>query len=375
MTELVLNGAVRQTASGLVAYYPTSIPGAVEVPRAADASVVEKLLSGARERGMTVWLGTYLPDASWHSPNSGDVVTMVAANAAVTADVMRDLDRVYAEYSDVIAGWYLGSEVNAAYGWSWTAGTALVSYYQSLTGVAAAASAAQRTMISPYYNTAALPSDGALWTSMWTRILRDAPISVFALQDGTGDCSDNVCGPWKTAATMNGELQLKFSATRAAIVATGSDTELWANMDFYDSFGVMAPIGDVAATYAVLAPFVSHYTSWSFSRQYALWTIGTGSYSTPFSVWNQGGALSTIAPSVPSVPSNVVASGAGAAITVTWGASTPAVGNVIAHYRITSPTGVRLSERMSTNWTGSVACVSVQAVDTAGNVSVLVPTC
>ncbi|MBT2484646.1 MULTISPECIES: DUF4434 domain-containing protein [unclassified Microbacterium] len=374
--EVILNYAVKKTDAGLQAYYPSSVPGTKPVPHAKGSeSVVDELLEGARARGMKVWLGTYLPDQDWF--DEPVVADDIPANGVITTQVLEDLDKRYAGYSDVVEGWYLSTEVFSSYSWVWDAHVALVDYYKGLTDVASTAATATRTMVSPFFNIRE-DSDRKqlridLWTSMWTRILDAAPLDVIALQDGTGDCWQNECGPWAgNPSAIKSALMTKYTATQAAIDAAGRDTELWANMDLYDSYGYSQPIGDIQDFHTALTPLVSHFTSWSFSRQYAPWTLGVDSFSKPFGIWNQGGELSQVPPSA---PVNVVATQSGDVETVTWDASIPAEGARIAHYRVNDASGTQIGQEWDGSWSGKGECVTLQAVDTSGNVSEVVPTC
>lgn len=372
--EVVLNGAVKDEGdAGLVAYYPSSLAA---IRRASDGSgapqdSVTPLLEGARGAGIRVWLGTYLPTSEWFSPTSSSVKAMTVANASRTSAVIADLDRAYASYSDVVAGWYLGSEVGANYAWSWTAGEALAAYYTQLVASAASATTASKTMISPYYNPAALPNS-SLWTSMWKRILTAAPVDVLALQDGTGDCSDNVCGAWRTPAEMKDQLDTKFGATREAITAAGSRTALWANLDLYDSFGYSKPIRDLEDVHTIVAPHVDSYTSWSFTRQYSMWTLGTKSYHVPFALWNTSDAIVSGVPSTPTYLTTTTSLGL---TTVTWEPSTVPDGATRAFYRIFDDRGRQLANSSSPRWTGTRECISIVAVDTSGNTSLPAENC
>ncbi|NUU08110.1 DUF4434 domain-containing protein [Leifsonia sp. C5G2] len=287
ISTVVLNGAVARDTAAARAYYPTALPGVQQATSKGRSPVdaVTPLLTGARASGLTVWLGTYLPDSSWFSPDDATVSATTTANAAMTEAVIQDLDTRYGEFRDVIEGWYLGSEVNSNYAWSWNAGEALTSYYARLTAAAATASTAQKTMASPYYNVAALPN-ASLWTSMWTRILSAAPVTVLALQDGAGDCADGVCGPFRDAETQAQQLTTKFAATAAAVKAAGDRTALWSNADLYDGLGRSKPIPDLARDVETVRPYVSGYTSWSYTNQYSPWTLGTDVFHTPFAEWN-----------------------------------------------------------------------------------------
>ena len=292
ISELVLDGAVFATGDRPTAYYPSGVPGVDRAsgPAGAPADVITPLLSGARSAGMHVWLGTYIPDSGWYAPNDATVDEMTTSNAAITAAVLKDLDAKYSAYSDVVSGWYLGSEVSASYAWSWNAGTALTDYYRSLAATAKAARTATRTMIAPYFNIASLPPHSSLWTSMWTRILSAAPIDVLALQDGTGDTGIRL-----PPETVRDQLLEKFGDTRAAITASGAKTELWADLDLYDTEGLKS-IADVAAVTAILSGTVSRFTSWSFSQLYSPWTLGTDMYAAPFGSWNNTGVIPVGAP-------------------------------------------------------------------------------
>lgn len=286
--SVILNGAADRTPSGTTrAYYASSLAGVerATTKSGAPVDVVTPLLSGARSTGMTVWLGTYLPDASWFSPEDATVGSMTTTNADITSAVLSELDATFAEYADVVEGWYLGSEVNSNYAWSWTAGEALEAYYSRLASTASAASTAQQTMASPYYNVAALPN-ASLWTSMWTRILSAAPLSVLALQDGTGDCADNVCGPWRAPDVQAEQLTTKFAASAAAVKAAGDRTALWSNANLYDGFGRYKPIADLARDVETVAPHVTNYTSWSYTNHYSPWTLGTDALHLSFAAWN-----------------------------------------------------------------------------------------
>jgi hypothetical protein len=368
ISELILNGAVVAGAGSATAYYPATINGVRQAtdPGGHGIDVVHTVLDHARTAGMTVWLGTYIPDSNWFSPSDATVAAMASANASLTADVLRDLDRRYAEYAGTIAGWYLGSEVGAGYAWSWTAGTALSAYFGQLVAAGHAAGTAQKVMTSPYYNVEALP-DGGLWTSMWTRILAAAPIDVIALQDGTGDG-----GAWRSPGAETSQIVQKFAATRAAIASTSPATQLWDNADLYDVAGNAKPIADVARAIQAARPYIDGTASWSFTSNYSPWTLGTDAYATPFGAWNAGRPLNAQTPTDPAALSRVPD---GASFRITWNPSAASTGNVLAYYRVATPDGTPLAEGFSPSWTGADSCVTVQAVDTAGNVSHAVPTC
>lgn len=372
---LILNGAAVDSGGRATAYYPAAAEGVRQATSATGAplDVVTPLLKGARAAGMKVWLGTYLPASSWYSPSDSTVAAMTSANAGLTESIIRDLDAQFSSYGDVIEGWYLGSEVSAAWPWSWKAGEALVAYYTRLSTAAKSATLAQRTMISPYYNVSAL-NNPTLWTNMWTRVLSAAPLDVIALQDGTGDCGDNVCGPWRSIDRMDAELTTKFEATAKAAANSGGRTQVWANLDLYDAFGWSKPVGDVAHVWSTVAPYVSGYTAWSYTRQYSPWTLGTNTYHLPFQAWNTTGSLPTAAPSTPAVTST---SRSGTSTTVTWSASTPAAGSYLAYYRVVGGNGVVLGNvtTSSRSWTGSEQCPGIVSVDTAGNASPAATTC
>jgi hypothetical protein len=373
ISDLVLNGVAVAGPSGAVAYYPSRVPGIVQAvgETGARIDVATGVLSRARAAGMHVWLGTYLPGPDWYQPNDATVVQMTQTNASITAAVIRDLDTEYSAYRGVISGWYLSSEVSDAYSSSGVAVTALTAYYSQLVKAARAAHTTTRTMIAPYDNLDALPNQ-SLWTSAWTRILRAAPIGVIALQDGTGDGLG--WRPPPTPATDQKQLVSKYQATRNAIAAAKTTTALWADLDFYDFFGYSKPISDLAHVAATVAPFVTGYTSWSFTSQYSPWTIGSSAFATPLGIWNGTGL---IAAGNPTPPSHFTSTkhGTGSTSTIVWTSATPAAGQTIAFYRVFSAnTGNLLGETTTTTWTAT-ECVTIQTVDTTGSASQPAPSC
>ncbi|MFJ2535763.1 DUF4434 domain-containing protein [Microbacterium maritypicum] len=367
INEIVSDGAVFHEGASDVAYYPSKIPGFnVRVDNSGrPVDQLKMLLQTAEKFGFNVWLGTYVPPDTWYAPKDATVEQDAHSNATTTTAILRELDSLYASHSQVISGWYLSSEISASWAWSWTASQALVKYYKELCDAALSAAITKETLISPYYNISAL-KDPALWTQLWQKVLRVAPISAIALQDGTGDVSE-----WVNPEVQANHIWTKFTSTRAAIAESGARTSLWANLNFYDLYGYARPILDIAASHASVVRHVSKVTSWSFTGHVSPWSLGTNAYYKPFQEWNITGLIkrAAVAP-----PTNLIRAAIPGSTRVSWTAATSGA-YPIAYYRVFSPSGPQLAEVYSTTWMGGEACPNIQSVDVAGNVSDKVKTC
>jgi hypothetical protein len=97
---------------------------------------------------------------------------------------------------------------------------------------------------------------------------------VIALQSGAGDASigDNSMTP--------AQITSYFAAVWTAIAETG--IHLWENCDMYSGSGGPLATSDLAASMTAAAPYVSHYTGFSFTSQMSPQNLGQSTTYTSY---------------------------------------------------------------------------------------------
>lgn len=275
---VTLQSAVTQDprSGSLIAYYPSTLSGTLQVKNAAgeEVDVVAAALGAAERHGLRVRLGLYRDENNWigkESPESTD--------ADFTVRLADELWGRYWPKHATLAGWYLPGEVNVNYISNGKA-QFLASYYEGVADYLHANNNNMSVMISPDFNADAGQTASA-WRSLWATVLERADVDIVALQDGTGDT-----GRMEEAQVVGARLDTWFGATRSAISDAGSKAQLWTNVNLYQYDGTTAPIDAISANVDAVKPHVSGATSFSYFNQIAPWAVGSDVFAVPFALWN-----------------------------------------------------------------------------------------
>jgi hypothetical protein len=339
--------------------YPTSLSG---YTHDGATDVVGRLLSAAQAKGVSVWLGLQVNEDWWS--RSADDGPWLAAEATRSVAVANELYDSYGGYAS-FDGWYLPFEVDNVNFTDPAAQTRMADYYRTVIGALDAASGGLPVAAAPFFN--AIDGGGqtpAQWQAMWTRLLRDSPIDVVALQDGVG------AGHARTA-----DLAAWFRSTDNAIAASRPSTRLFADTETFvmgsSGFQPM-PVADFVAHMKAVQPYVDGYWSFAYSHyQSPQGPFGTAHHRAYLNY------LATPAPDTtpPSAPATLSATAnSPQRITLSWPPSTDNL--AVTGYRIYRG-GALVATRPGTSVSfvdnqldgATTYTYTVRAYDAAGNVS------
>lgn len=253
-------------------YYPSSLHG-----REIEKDLVGSLLVHSKDYGLKVYLGLNINDQWWEVISKTPAVLdrWLRDEFRESIKLVEDIWNKYKQFAagcpEILAGWYIAFEVDNINFNSKEKQNIISKHYNMIcnyiyqhTGLP--------VIISPFFNRALGMIYGpCAWERIWTNILRQCKIDIFALQDGIG-CRREF-GPFDDESR---EKAIKtvgkwFRATKKAIKKSGSKTELWSDLETFTEIVregknkfISAPVDRIAKQINAEAPYVEKFTSFSF---------------------------------------------------------------------------------------------------------------
>lgn len=326
--------------------------------------LIGRLLDAQDQAGGSVIIGLQ---------NNHDFFDVAASDPAWLADeadtAVELASAIVDEYGDhpAFAGWYLPFEMDNLGFPTQLEWDRMADFYDTVTDELELITPGMPVAIAPFYNDGLAGAlDPAGWQAMWTHILGRTDIDILALQDGVG-----------AGHVTHQRLPAWFSATRDAITAAGSNTELYADTETF-IFGPsgLQPMatGDFVTAMIAVQPYVADY--WAFAYDHYQSPVATGNNAdhTGYLLYLDTGVVDAEPPTTPQALTAVPTDAR--SVELSWDAATDDIG--IASYLIhrggvhvaTVPAGqTELRDVMLSPQT--VYEYQVAAVDAAGNTSAL----
>jgi hypothetical protein len=234
-------------SKAMTTIYPTSVPGFTQ---SNSVDSVARCLAAAKQYGFQVWLGLNYNSDWW--TNYADNLTWLQNEFTISNELAQDLWNKYgATYGSVIAGFYLVPEVDNLDFQTTTEQNNMKSVYSSTVSYIHT-NTGKLVMTAPFYNSA-VGQTASQYASMWVGFLQAAPIDVIAMQDGVGvgDVTVANVGSW-------------FSAFQSAFTTAGLTTQLWSDLETFNSDYTPASTARIISQINAESPYVSKFTSFSF---------------------------------------------------------------------------------------------------------------
>lgn len=386
MSSLVLTASISdstayQTGSHLgakTAYYPTTVSGYQRASIAGTpVDVVGAALKSAKSFGITVWLGLQVDNTTWFG--SGQIDPAWLANqAALAGSIAQDLWAQYgSEYQDTIAGWYVPYENNnydAVVSGSLNRPMIMHTFFSQLsTAIDAVHSGTfqpqKPIMISPFYFSALANSSD--YQEFWRISLAGTSIDVVALQ-AYADLTNSYQETDNARASMVSQWT---AAVARGVAEAGSGAQTWANIELFQS---NPNIGAATMKYALVAiqaaaPYVSAFTSFSFSSHWSPWAIGYNWFSAAYQDYLNTGSQPPAAVQAPSAATSKVSDSSN--LKISW--QIPSSGKYHVVYFEIFSTGPASQRVFTASWDSNSLTIpasigtqlAIRSVDAAGNTS------
>lgn len=331
-----------EDVSVMTSFYPTDMPGYTQAAdeRGDDVDVVGRVLSEAHARGMQVWLGLQLDAPNWYGNDKHGIASKksdpewMREQAALSETVATELLSKYAQYDDTIEGWFFPGE-DSPWSIDYDNGNVMHDFYVDLSTRLDAVDPSKQILLSPYFHPGGGKSSDD-FAAYLERALADTSVDVVATQT----CAELMCAPQSDRtdlAARAATISEWLGAARRGIDASGSGATMWANVELFGPAGFSA-ISDVIDTMRAAAPYVSDFTSWSYTNHWsskATW--GASWWADAYQSYITTGSTPTETPDPPTDVQSTLTDGE---LTVTW--TTPP-GQQIAHLELIEVTSTGIA--------------------------------
>lgn len=386
MSSLVLTASISdsdsfQAGSSLgakTAYYPTTVSGYQRaIVSGLPVDVVGMALKSAKNFGLTVWLGLQVDNATWFSSGQIDP-NWLASQASLAGNIAQDLWSQYGpEYQSTIAGWYVPYENNnydAVVSGSLNRPMIMHSFFSQLSvaldAVSSGALQPQKPiMISPFYFSALANSSD--YQEFWRISLAGTSIDVVALQ-AYADLTNSYQETDNARASMVSQWT---AAVSRGVAEAGNGAQTWANIELFQS---NPNIGAATMKYALVAiqaaaPYVSAFTSFSFSSHWSPWAIGYNWFNAAYQDYLGSGSQPPATVQAPTAATSKVSNSSN--LKISW--QIPNSGKYHLVYFEIFSTGPASQRVFTASWDSNSITIpasigtqlAIRSVDAAGNTS------